>query len=130
MEPERFTSIDFTNFQMFYAWLIPLADEYYCARYWGHHDQSPDIVITSVDAEEVCFKAYYTDKYGELDDVGFDLSVHYLLDEAVRAEVLDQFRIHRHMIEVENQVKAKELADYVEEKERQEFERLKQKFDK
>lgn len=130
MEPERFTPTDFTNFQMFYARLIPLAEEFYCAKYWGFSDQHPEISIIDVDEHEVNFKAYYVDKWSELDSVGIDLTLDYLTNEHTRKEVLNQFRIQKHMVELENQLKAKEQEEQFEVKERELYEQLKQKFDK
>jgi len=126
----RFVPTDYTNFQMFYEWLIPLAEEFYRAKYWGFQDQNPDIQIIHVYQHEVCFKAYYLDKWDNVDDIGIDLSVEYLMNEEKRADILDHFRIQRQMVELENMVKTKELADHTEEKERQLYEQLKQKFDK
>jgi len=126
----RFVPTDYTNFQLFYEWLIPLAEEFYRAKYWGFQDQNPDIQIIHVDEHEVCFKAYYLDKWNDVDCVGIDLSVEYLMNEEKQAAILNHFRIQRQMVELENQLKAKEIADYDEQKERELYEQLKQKFDK
>lgn len=128
MEPERFTSIDFTNFQMFYAKLLPYAYQFFETK-WPEYGEA-DILVSNVFDDAILFSAVYEDEFLNFETLEFDLNHQYLMNEEFREEVLDQLRIQNKMKLLEEQLKAKMLAEHEEAKQRQLYEILKQKFDK
>ena len=120
---------DFFQMHLFYGSLTIVAEEYCKAFYWFKEDKDPVVELIDVAPNgDTTFRSWFNED-GELEFYTLSLPMNYFTDEEVRNDLLNQLKLRRQIIELEQIEQVKFAQEEYELKQRLLYETLKAKFE-